>query len=241
MSELFLGDHIPSHLTRFVDSVRPESNEVLQEMESIAAREGFPIVGPDVGAWLCQFARIYGATRIFEFGSGFGYSACWFSQALPEDGEIILTDGNEENLRQAEEFLTRMDVNDMATYEVGNAVNVASSYEGPFDIAFLDIEHYQYVDAFEAIRDEIPPGGMVIADNTMSAGREKTDDTVEFETLLAALEDGEEEIQNSLDEHARKHTQGILDYFHHIRSCDDFKSTQLPLGDGVTVTTRTRQ
>lgn len=240
MSELFLGDHIPSHLTRFVDCVRPDSNEALQEMESIAEREGFPIVGPNVGAWLCQFARINGAKRIFEFGSGYGYSACWFSRALPEDGEIILTEGNEENLRQAEEFLTQMDADHNATYEVGDAVDIASRYEGPFDIALLDIEKHQYVDAFEEIRDAIPPGGMVIADNTMSAGREQTDDTVEFETLLTALEDGEEEIPNSLDEHARKHTQGILDYLHHIRSCADFESTQLPLGDGVTVTTRIR-
>lgn len=240
MSELVLGEHIPSHLTRFADSVSPESSEVLQEMESIAAREGFPIVGPNVGAWLYQFAKIYGATRIFEFGSGFGYSACWFGQALPEDGEIVLTDGNEENLRRAEEFLTRMDVNDVATYEVGNAVSVASRYDGPFDIAFLDIEHYQYVDAFESIRDEIPPGGMIIADNTMSAGRENADDTVAFETLLTALDNGEREVGNALDEHARKHTQGILDYVHHVRRCGDFESTQLPLGDGVTVTTRTR-
>lgn len=240
MSELFLGDHIPPHLTRFVDCVRPESHDVLQEMESIAAREGFPIVGPNVGAWLCQLARMGDATRIFEFGSGYGYSACWFSRALPEDGEIILTDADGANLRQAEEFLTRMDVTHMATYEVGDAVTIASGYEGPFDIAFLDIEKYQYVDAFEEIREQIPPGGMVIADNTMSAGREETDDTVEFETLLTALEAGAKEIPNSLDEHTRKHTQGILDYLRHIRSCDDFESVQLPLGDGVTVTTRIR-
>jgi predicted O-methyltransferase YrrM len=238
MSELFLGDHIPNDLTRFVDCVRPESNDVLREMESIAAREGFPIVGPNVGAWLSQLARISSARRVFEFGSGYGYSACWFGQALPEYGEIILTDGNEANLRQAEEFLTRMDVDGIATYEVGAAIDTASTYEDPFDIAFLDIEKYQYVDAFEEIRDNIPRGGMVIADNTMSAGREDPDDTVEFETLLTALEDGVDEVPTSLDEHTRRHTQGILEYFHHIRRCDDFESTQLPLGDGVTVTTR---
>lgn len=240
VSNLFLGDHIPDDLARFASLVNPESNDVLREMETIAEREGFPIVGPNVGAWLCQFARITGAERIFEFGSGYGYSACWFSRALPAEGEIILTEGEKRNLERAEEFLARMDADHRATYEVGDAVDIATRYEGPFDIALLDIEKYQYVDAFEEIRDAIPTGGMVIADNTMSAGRERTDDTVDFNTLLTALENDEERIPSSLDEHARKHTQGILDYFRHVRNCPDFESTQLPLGDGVTVTTRIR-
>lgn len=240
MTELLLGSHVPEDLTSFVGHVNPESNDVLREMERIAEREGFPIVGPNVGAWLCQLARISGAERIFEFGSGYGYSACWFSRALPSDGEIILTEGDEENLERAEAFLTRVDADDVATYEVGDAVTIASRYDGPFDIALLDIEKYQYRDAFEEIRDKIPPGGMIIADNTMSAGRERVDDTVDFEALLAALEEGKESVPSSLDEHTRKHTQGILDYVRHVRDCPEFESTQLPLGDGVTVTTRIR-
>ncbi|WP_226778027.1 O-methyltransferase [Natrinema zhouii] len=198
-------------------------------------------IGPDIGAWLCQLARITDATRVFEFGSGYGYSACWFARALPDDGEIVLTEGSSENLERARTYLERLDAADLATFEVGDAVETASQYDGPFEIALLDIEKYQYVNAFEAIRESIPPGGMVIADNTMSAGRDAPDDTVDFEVLLAALTGEIVDIQETeLPEETKKHTAGILEYLTHVRESSAFESTLLPLGDGVTVTTRTR-
>lgn len=237
----FLGEHVPNDVTRFSEQVRPESTDVLSEMEAYAQREGFPIVGPDVGAWLCQLARITDATRIFEFGSGYGYSACWFARALPDDGEIVLTEGNSETLERARTYLERLDAADLATFEVGEAVEIASRYDGTFDIALIDIEKYQYVDAFEEIRESIPPGGTVIADNTMSAGRDAPDDTVDFEVLLAALTGEIVDIQGTdLPEETKKHTAGIFEYLTHVCESSAFESTLLPLGDGVTVTTRIR-
>jgi len=241
VTELFLGEHVPDEIARFSGRIRPESGDVLSEMEAYANREGFPIVGPDVGAWLCQLARINDASRIFEFGSGYGYSACWFVRALPGDGEIVLTEGSQENLDLARTYLDRLGASDLATFEVGDAVETAARYDGQFDLALIDIEKYQYVDAFEAIRESIPLGGAIVADNTMSAGREKPDDTVDFEVLLAALEDPTYDIQETaLPAETKAHTEGILEYLTHVRDQPDFESTLLPLGDGVTVTTRLR-
>lgn len=241
MTETFLGEHVPNDIARFSERIRPESGAVLSEMEAYARREGFPIVGPDVGAWLCQLARINGATRVFEFGSGYGYSACWFARALPDDGEIVLTEGDSENLDLARTSLERLGAADLATFEVGDAVDIASRYDGQFDIALIDIEKYQYVDAFEEIRESIPPGGTIIADNTMSAGRNAPDDTVDFDVLLAALTGEIADVQETdLPEETKKHTDGILAYLTHVRERSAFESTLLPLADGVTVTTRIR-
>jgi predicted O-methyltransferase YrrM len=88
MSELFLGKHAPDDISDFARHMYLESNAVLRRMEHVAESEGFPIVGPNVGTWFRQFARLTGAKRVFEFGSGYGCSACWFGQALPEDGQM---------------------------------------------------------------------------------------------------------------------------------------------------------
>ena len=53
----------------------PERDEVLTEMEAHARANRFPIVGPLVGRVLHQLVLITNPTRIFEMGSGFGYSA----------------------------------------------------------------------------------------------------------------------------------------------------------------------
>jgi predicted O-methyltransferase YrrM len=241
MRELFLGEHVPDDVSRFAGYVGPEPNDLLAEMETHAEREGFPIVGPAVGAWLTQIARLTGAERVFEFGSGFGYSACWFARALPEDGEIVLTELDADNLDMAADYLERMEAGDLATVEVGDAVEVARGFDGRFDVALLDVEKYQYVAAFEAIRESIPPGGAVVADNTMSAGREAVDDTVSFEALVQAIDDDDYDVADAdLDDLGRRSTRGILDYLDHVGEHPDFETTLLPLGDGVTVSTRVR-
>ncbi|HVL50097.1 MAG TPA: O-methyltransferase, partial [Actinomycetota bacterium] len=80
---------------------------VLLEMERLAEQKKFPIVGRVVGVALEMAARSVGAKRVFELGSGFGFSAYWFSRAVGPDGEVTLTDGDPANAGLARDFLGR--------------------------------------------------------------------------------------------------------------------------------------
>ena len=55
-------------------------------MEEHARRTSFPIVGPAAGHLCYLIARMIGARRVFEMGSGFGYSTAWFARAVRENG-----------------------------------------------------------------------------------------------------------------------------------------------------------
>src|SRR6266550_4544987 len=80
---------------------------VLLEMEAEGKARGFPIVGRMAGAALELLARGIGARKVFELGSGFGYSGYWFSRAVGPEGELHLTDGDPENKERAMDFLER--------------------------------------------------------------------------------------------------------------------------------------
>jgi caffeoyl-CoA O-methyltransferase len=67
-------------------SVTPRRDATLSAMEAYARRHGFPIIGPLVGRLLFQLATAIDAKRVLELGSGYGYSAYWFSQALGRRG-----------------------------------------------------------------------------------------------------------------------------------------------------------
>ena len=58
-----------------------DSDSVRHEMEELAKQRRFPIVGPQVGRMLEVLTRAIGARRIFELGSGYGYSALHFARA----------------------------------------------------------------------------------------------------------------------------------------------------------------
>src|SRR5579885_186886 len=66
---------------------------VLKDMESYGHKRGFPIIDRLCGAMLHLLALSIGAKKIFELGSGFGYSAYWFSKAAGSKGKVWCTDG----------------------------------------------------------------------------------------------------------------------------------------------------
>src|SRR6266536_78359 len=144
---------------------------VLLEMEAEAKEKGFPIVGRMVGVVLEILARSIGAKRVFELGSGYGYSGYWFSRAVGAGGELHLTDGDPENERKALDYLGRAGLAGPVAFHVGDAVASLNATHGQFDVLYCDIDKDGYPEAWRAGRDRIRPGGLFICDNTLWSGR----------------------------------------------------------------------
>lgn len=214
--------HLSVDVLRFVRAVGPQPDEVLREMDAYAEREGFPHVGPEVGGFLRLLAEVAGAKRVFEFGSGYGYSAYWFADALPAEGEIVLTDVDEDELEMAREFLERGGYDHLARYELGDAIETVDRCDGPFDVVLIDHQKHRYIEALEAVRGKLAPGAVVVADNAMSA-----DDVVVFEDLLAHVEGEDPELNEG--------TRGIAAYLDHVRADPALETTVLPLGEGIAI------
>lgn len=144
---------------------------VLTKMETLAQENNFPIVGRLVGLFLESQARMINAKRIFEFGSGYGYSAYWFARAVGADGEIHCTDGDPHNKIQAEQFLTSADLWARIRFDTGFAQEVFADTEGEFDVCYNDVDKGDYPDIWKMAKDKIRPGGLYIADNVLWHGR----------------------------------------------------------------------
>lgn len=153
------------------DLASVDDEPVLLEMEKLAEERGFPIVGRQCGAMLELFARAINATRIFEMGSGYGYSAYWFSRATGPAGEIHLTDTDPDNERMAKDFLARAHLDGPIDYHVAGALDAFAVTPGEFDIVYCDIDKDGYPDAWRAARDRVRVGGMFICDNMLWSGR----------------------------------------------------------------------
>ncbi|MFC7115056.1 O-methyltransferase [Natronoarchaeum sp. GCM10025703] len=216
---------LPDETARFVSAAGPQPDDVLVEMHEYAREHGFPHVGPEVGGWLQLLARMVDAERVFEFGSGYGYSAYWFARALDEDAEIVLTEFDADELDMAREYMKRGGFDPLATYEHGDAIEIIEGYDGPFDVVLVDVRKDQYPAAFEAIREKVAPGGVIVADNAMTAG------TIEFEKLLA-IQEGEDVTDLS------EATRGIAEYLRATQDAAEFTTAVMPVGEGIAVSYR---
>jgi len=216
---------VPEDVAAIAEVLGPEPDAVLREMHDRAEREGFPHVGPTVGGWLALLTRLIGAERAFEFGSGFGYSAYWIARELPTDGEVVLTEVDADELDLAREYFESAGLGQRARFEHGDAMEIVESSEGPFDLVLIDHEKERYRDAFEAVRPKVAPGGLVVADNAVTAGHI---DPAHVRAVLAG-----EDPPDASDA-----SRGIGTYLARVRDDEAFASALLPLGEGLSVSMR---
>ena len=155
----------------YISGLLPKGDRVLAEMEALARRKDFPIIGPIVGPFLRQLAIATGAGSVFEMGSGFGYSAYWFAGGLSDNGKIICTDGSEENRDRALGYLRRGGFDSMIDYRIGDALEIIKEFDGPFDIILNDIDKKGYPEAFDLAIPRLRRGGLFITDNVLWSGR----------------------------------------------------------------------
>ncbi len=191
---------------------------VLKAMEVYGRKNKFPIIDRLVGSFVHLLALSIGAKRIFELGSGFGYSAYWFAKATGPKGEIHCTDGDEKNKKLAKDFLTKAGLWNRVNFRVGEAIRTLKKSEGLFDIVYNDIDKGAYPEAWEAAKERIRPGGLYIADNTLWFGR-------------VAEKKVTDDIAPGWTEAIREHNEAIY-------QDKDFDVTLLPLRDGVIVARR---
>jgi len=158
-------------LNEYMTELLPPRHPKFYEMEAYARERNFPIIGPLAGNFLAQQAAAIGARRIMELGSGFGYSAFWFSTVLPADGTIVCTDGNEENAGTALQMFRDEGKEKMLEFLTGDALTRFGEVEGEFDIIFCDIDKHEYPQAFEMAFPRVRKGGFIAFDNCLWSGR----------------------------------------------------------------------
>jgi caffeoyl-CoA O-methyltransferase len=207
-------DLVHPDIDRYLGDLAASGDSVLEEMEGVARERGFPIVGPQVGQMLYVLALAVGARRVLELGSGFGYSAYWFSRAVGPEGEVILTEGSEDQAREARGFLERGGFADRVRIEVGDALEIAPRLDGEFDIVFNDVDKHDYGRTFDLAVALVRPGGLFITDNMLWRGQ-----------VLG-------------DAHDDPTTRGVKTLTRKLYESAEFATTLIPLRDGVTVAVR---
>jgi predicted O-methyltransferase YrrM len=159
----------------FLTELVPPRSDEMVKMEKYAAETNFPIIGPAAGYACYQVARMIGAKKVFEMGSGYGYSTAWFARAVKEnggDGGVVHHVVWDEKLsKMAVEHLKRLGYDGLIQYHVAEAVETLRNTPGTFDLIFNDIDKQAYPASLPVIKQKLRPGGVLINDNILWSGR----------------------------------------------------------------------
>ncbi|HYB12959.1 MAG TPA: class I SAM-dependent methyltransferase, partial [Myxococcota bacterium] len=110
--------------------------------------------------------------RALEVGTFTGYSALCIARGLPEDGELLCCDVNQEWTEIAKRYWEKAGVAHKITLKIAPATQTLDALprEPFFDLAFIDADKPAYPIYFEQILARLRPNGVVLVDNVLWAG-----------------------------------------------------------------------
>lgn len=207
---------INPRVAEHLDALVPARHAELVRMEADAARDSFPIIGPAAGQCCYLVTRLIDARSVFELGSGFGYSTAWFARGVIENGGGVVhhTVWDESLSSRARDHLTALNLVDVVSFTISEAIAALEQTDGPFDLIFCDIEKYDYPRALPVMKSRLRSGGVLIADNMFRRG------------LIFDEDDRSSE------------TEGIREFTKMIAADLDFTSSVVPIRDGLLVARR---
>ena len=152
-------------------------------------------ISPEQGQLMTLLARILGTNKAIEIGTFTGYSAICVAEAMPEEGQLIACDVDEEWTSIAREYWERAGLDDRIELHLRPALETIEGLKeegeaATFDFAFIDADKENYDAYYEGCLDLLRPGGLVGIDNVLWSGRVADPDEQEESTqAIRALND----------------------------------------------------
>jgi predicted O-methyltransferase YrrM len=131
-------------------------------------------IGPDQGALMALLVQLMSVKRCLEIGTFTGYSALAVALVLPEDGELVCLDVNQEYTDKARRYWQEAGVAHKIDLRLGPALDsldrMLSEGEPPFDFCFIDADKPNYDNYYERALELMRDGGLIAIDNMLWSG-----------------------------------------------------------------------
>lgn len=160
-------------LSAYVDTVTPVPAHIAARYEEKAGDPyAVMMTHPDLGRLLAVLTRASGGRRVLEIGTFVGISAAWICEGLAPEGRLDALEIDPARAADTHAWLTREGLGERVTITVGPAAeSLPGLSEGAYDLCYVDADKTGYPGYLEACARLVRPGGLIVADNVLSAGR----------------------------------------------------------------------
>ena len=210
---------IDPRMAVFIDSMDPGNPPYLNELEQEALADGIPIIRRPLQSFFRFLLRYAKPKQILEVGTAVGFSALLMSEYAPKDCHITTIEKYEKRIPVAKENFRKYGREDRITLLEGDAADLLRELNGPFDFIFMDAAKGQYLAFMPEVLRLLAPGGLLVSDNVLQDG-----DVIESRFALE---------RRKRTTHAR-----MREYLYELKHMPGVETVILPVGDGITLTTK---
>jgi len=145
-------------------------------------------ISPEQGQFMTLLMRLIGARRALELGTFTGYSALCIAEGLPDDGQLIACDIDQEWPSFGMRYWSEAGVRDKIDFRPGRAIEtladlMAEGMEESFDFVFIDADKRGLDDYYDMSLRLTRPGGVIAVDNTLWHGKVADDEVTDDDTM----------------------------------------------------------
>ena len=156
----------------YAEHFSPQEDDLLNriEEETQAHPERQMLSGALQGKLLEMISLIIQPAFILEIGTFVGYSTLCLVKGLKPGGELHTLELREETAAIARENFKKSKTGDKIILHTGNALEVLSSLDRPWDLIFIDADKTGYADYYRLLLPRLKSGCLILADNVLYHG-----------------------------------------------------------------------
>lgn len=213
---------VDNRITEYLHSLETSRGELLDTIEKKAIEDGVPIIRSETAALLRSLTAALRPENILEIGTAVGYSALQMCQVMPANCHITTIEKYEKRIPEAKENFRKAGEEIRITFLEGDADMWLKELKGKqFDLVFMDAAKGQYLNWLPLLLDLMPVGAVLISDNVLQDG-----DVVQSRFAVQ---------RRNRTIHSR-----MREYLYELKHMEEFETAVIPIGDGVTISTRIR-
>jgi caffeoyl-CoA O-methyltransferase len=211
---LTLTDELHEYVVAHGSTPDPIGSDLLAETRKRWPDEAGMSIAPEQAAFLTLLTRIMGVRRAVEVGTFTGFSSLAIARGLADCGKLTCFDVSEEFTSVARGYWARAGVDDRIDLVLGPAVESLHALPdtADLDLAFVDADKVEYPAYWNEIVPRLRPGGVILVDNVLRAGRV---------------------VQPQTDA-----DRAVVDFNKMVLTDDRVEAVMLPLADGLTMARR---
>lgn len=176
-------------LYEYLVSVSRREPDILRQLREETANlpQAGMQISPEQGQFMGLLARLTGAVKVLEVGVFTGYSSLSVALALPEHGRITALDISPEWTAIARRYWELAGEAEKIDLRLGPGIESLDALlpeaEGSYDFAFIDADKENYDGYYERILRLLKPGGLLLIDNVLWAGRVADESVQDADTV----------------------------------------------------------
>lgn len=210
---------VDERLVSYINSLDTGNTGILDQIEREALAGYVPVIRKEMQSFLKLMLSLKKPSKILEVGTAVGFSALLMAEYAPKGAQITTIENYEKRIPIARENFRRAGREGQITLLEGDAAEVLGTLQESYDFIFMDAAKGQYIHFMPEILRLLARDGVLISDNVLQNG-----DIIESRFAVT---------RRNRTIHKR-----MRDYLYQLTHSDELVTAVLPIGDGITVSSR---